>query len=68
MTALIGNKKNQFNLLTAQLDGASPLQALNRGYALITTEDDRSIKSVKKIKKRSICENKIIGRFFYIQG
>ena len=59
MMALIGNKKNQFNLLTAQLDGASPLQALNRGYALITTEDDRSIKSVKKIKKGASVKTKL---------
>ena len=64
MTALIGNKKNQFNLLTAQLDGASPLQALNRGYALITTEDDRSIKSVRKIKKGSSVKTKLSDGFF----
>ena len=64
MTALIGNKKNQFNLLTAQLDGASPLQALNRGYALITTEDDRSIKSVKKIKKGASVKTKLSVGFF----
>ena len=64
MTALIGNKKNQFNLLTAQLDGASPLQALNRGYALITTEDDRSIKSVKKIKKGVSVKTKLSDGFF----
>ncbi len=64
MMALIGNKKNQFNLLTAQLDGASPLQALNRGYALITTEDDRSIKSVRKIKKGSSVKTKLSDGFF----
>ena len=64
MMALIGNKKNQFNLLTAQLDGASPLQALNRGYALITTEDDRSIKSVKKIKKGAAVKTKLSDGFF----
>ena len=64
MTALIGNKKNQFNLLTAQLDGASPLQALNRGYALITTEDDRSIKSVKKIKKGASVKTILSDGFF----
>ena len=64
MMALIGNKKNQFNLLTAQLDGASPLQALNRGYALITTEDDRSIKSVKKIKKGASVKTKLSDGFF----
>ena len=64
MAGLIEYKKNQFTLLTAQLDGASPLQALNRGYALITTEDDRSIKSVKKIKKGACVKTKLSDGFF----
>ena len=32
------------------MEGASPLQSLSRGYALVTNEDGRNIKSVKKIK------------------
>ena len=47
---LIESKRNRFSVMTAQLEGASPLQSLSRGYALVTNEDDRNIKSVKKIK------------------
>ena len=47
---LIESKRNHFSVMTAQLEGASPLQSLSRGYALVTNEDGRNIKSVKKIK------------------
>ena len=49
---LIESKRNHFSVMTAQLEGASPLQSLSRGYALVTNEDGRNIKSVKKRLKQ----------------
>lgn len=59
MFGLIESKRNHFSLLTAQLEGASPLQSLNRGYALVTSEDGRNIKSVKKIKTGKTVKTKL---------
>ena len=50
MTAAIERKRNRFSILTTQLESASPLQLLNRGYAVVTNKDDQSIKTVKDIK------------------
>ena len=56
---LIESKRNRFSVMTAQLEGASPLQSLSRGYALVTNEDDRNIKSVKKIKTGASVKTKL---------
>ena len=56
---LIESKRNSFAVLTAQLEGASPLQSLRRGYALVTNEDGRNIKSVKKIKTGTSVKTKL---------
>ena len=50
MTAAIERKRNRFSILTTQLESASPLQLLNRGYAVVTNKDGQSIKTVKDIK------------------
>ena len=50
MTVAIERKRNRFSILTTQLESASPLQLLNRGYAVVTNKDDQSIKTVKDIK------------------
>ena len=54
--AMIGliESKNHFSVMTAQLEGASPLQSLSRGYALVTNEDGRNIKSVKRLKQEHL--------------
>ena len=60
--AIIGHiesKRNRFSVMTAQLEGASPLQSLSRGYALVTNEDGRNIKSVKKIKTGASVKTKL---------
>ena len=59
MIGLIESKRNRFSVMTAQLEGASPLQSLNRGYALVTNEDGRNIKSVKKIKTGASVKTKL---------
>ena len=59
MIGLIESKRNRFSVMTAQLEGASPLQSLSRGYALVTNEDGRNIKSVKKIKKGASVQTKL---------
>ena len=59
MIALIESKRNRFSVMTAQLEGASPLQSLSRGYALVTNEDGRNIKSVKKIKTGASVKTKL---------
>ena len=59
MIGLIESKRNSFAVLTAQLEGASPLQSLRRGYALVTNEDGRNIKSVKKIKTGTSVKTKL---------
>ena len=46
----IERKRNRFSILTTQLESASPLQLLNRGYAVVTNKDGQSIKTVKDIK------------------
>ena len=56
---LIESKRNRFSVMTAQLEGASPLQSLSRGYALVTNEDGRNIKSVKKIKTGKTVKTKL---------
>lgn len=56
---LIESKRNHFSVMTAQLEGASPLQSLSRGYALVTNEDGRNIKSVKKIKTGASVKTKL---------
>ena len=59
MIVLIESKRNRFSVMTAQLEGASPLQSLSRGYALVTNEDGRNIKSVKKIKTGASVKTKL---------
>ena len=59
MIGLIESKRNHFSVMTAQLEGASPLQSLSRGYALVTNEDGRNIKSVKKIKTGASVKTKL---------
>ena len=59
MIGLIKSKRNRFSVMTAQLEGASPLQSLSRGYALVTNEDGRNIKSVKKIKTGASLKTKL---------
>ena len=59
MIGLIESKRNRFSVLTAQFEGASPLQSLSRGYALVTNEDGRNIKSVKKIKTGTSVKTKL---------
>ena len=59
MIGLIESKRNRFSVLTAQFEGASPLQSLSRGYALVTNEDGRNIKSVKKIKTGASVKTKL---------
>ncbi len=49
LMGIIESKKNRFSILTTQLESASPLQLLNRGYAVVTTKDDKSIKSIRNI-------------------
>ena len=61
---LIESKRNRFSVMTAQLEGASPLQSLSRGYALVTNEDDRNIKSVKKIKIGASVKTKLADGSF----
>ena len=56
---LIESKRNRFSVMTAQFEGASPLQSLSRGYALVTNEDGRNIKSVKKIKTGASVKTKL---------
>ena len=59
MIGLIESKRNRFSVLTAQFEGASPLQSLSRGYALVTNEDGQNIKSVKKIKTGASVKTKL---------
>ena len=59
MIVLIESKRNHFSVMTAQLEGASPLQSLSRGYALVTNEDGRNIKSIKKIKTGASVKTKL---------
>ncbi len=59
MTAAIECKRNRFSILATQLEGASPLQVLSRGYAVVTNEDGQSIKTVKGIKSGTTVRTKL---------
>ena len=59
MTGSIERKSNQFSILATQLEGASPLQLLSRGYAVVTNEDDQNIKTVKDIKAGTTVRTKL---------
>ena len=59
MTGAIERKSNQFSILATQLEGASPLQLLSRGYAVVTNEDDQNIKTVKDIKAGTTVRTKL---------
>ena len=59
MTGTIERKSNRFSILATQLEGASPLQLLSRGYAVVTNEDDQNIKTVKYIKAGTTVRTKL---------
>ena len=59
MTGTIERKSNRFSILATQLEGASPLQLLSRGYAVVTNEDDQNIKTVKDIKAGTTVRTKL---------
>ena len=59
MTGAIERKSNRFSILATQLEGASPLQLLSRGYAVVTNEDDQNIKTVKDIKAGTTVRTKL---------
>ena len=59
VNSLIESKRYRFSVITAQLEGASPLHSLNRGYALIMNEDGQNIKSVKKITTGTSVKTKL---------
>lgn len=44
-------KEHQTQLAANRLDGASPLRILERGYALVTTENGQPIKTVEAVTK-----------------
>ncbi|MBQ08737.1 MAG: exodeoxyribonuclease VII large subunit [Gammaproteobacteria bacterium] len=59
LMGIIESKKNRFSILTTQLESASPLQLLNRGYAVVTTKDDKSIKSIRNISPGASVKTKL---------
>lgn len=59
MNSLIENRSHRFSVIAAQLESTSPLQALSRGYALVTSENDKSFKSIKNIKPGMAIKTKL---------
>lgn len=47
----LDRKKYYLAILSERLEGMSPLKKLSQGYAFLTDEQNRTIKSVKKVKK-----------------
>lgn len=45
------NWENKYQLLYQKLSNLSPLQTLDRGYAILQDENDKTVKSVAEIKK-----------------
>lgn len=51
--AMLSNIQNQHAILTGQaetLEALSPLKTLTRGYAVVTTEDNRTIQSIEQVQ------------------
>jgi exodeoxyribonuclease VII large subunit len=51
--AMLNNIQNQHAILNGQaetLEALSPLKTLTRGYAVVTTEDNRTIQSVEQVQ------------------
>lgn len=51
MIDLIKSRRNRLALLTSKLEGSSPLKKLESGFAYVTDEKERRIKSVKQVRK-----------------
>ena len=51
MIDLIKSRRNRLALLTSKLEGGSPLKKLESGFAYVTDEKERRIKSVKQVRK-----------------
>ena len=51
MIGKMERKKYRLALLAERLEGMSPLKKLSQGYAFLTDEKKRPVKSVKKVKK-----------------
>lgn len=51
MSGKMERKKYRLALLAERLEGMSPLKKLSQGYAFLTDEKKRPVKSVKKVKK-----------------
>ena len=54
--AIINNKSSRYQILTAKLSAISPLNTLSRGYAIIQSENGKTISNID-----DICENDIIN-------
>lgn len=50
-TGNVSRSRQRFVGLTAKLDAMSPLKVLTRGYAMVQTEDDTLVRSVKQIRE-----------------
>lgn len=51
MIDLIKSRRNRLTLLTSKLEGGSPLKKLESGFAYVTDEKERRLKSVKQVRK-----------------
>ncbi len=51
MIDLIKSRRNRLALLTSKLEGGSPLKKLESGFAYVTDEKERRLKSVKQVRK-----------------
>lgn len=50
MERILEQKKTQFGLLAKQLEGNSPIRKLSQGYAFVEGPDQKTIRSVKRIR------------------
>ena len=51
MINLIKNRRNRLALLASKLEGGSPLKKLESGFAYVTDEKGRRLKSIKQVRK-----------------
>ena len=67
MEKRLQQKKHQLAIYIEQLKGLSPLNKLSRGYAFLTDEKERPVKSIEKLKegqllKISVTDGDILAR------
>ena len=51
MQRKLESRKHRLAILMERLDGMSPLRKLSQGYAFLTSDEGKTLRSVKQVKK-----------------